>query len=219
VGRGSVLNQGCGRVDLADCFAAARMLQEDIDFRGVQGRLDTTRGVGIAGHSWGGYLALMCMTHPFGPPVSPADQSGSPALTFTCGVASAGIADWFVQQRETEVRYYDYSLMGGWVYEEEVAKLARERSPLTHAAELRAPLLITHGEKDIDVPFSQIGPFAEANPAPDPQPSVQPCGEAAKRSAHPGAAVELVTYPGEGHGISGSASQKSVLQASPPIGS
>ena len=82
------------------------------------------------------------------------------------------------------------------MYHPEIAARARARSPLTHAANLRAPLLILHGEKDIDVPFSQIGPFAEV----------------AKRSSHAGAAATLVTYPGEGHCISGTAAQKDVLK-------
>ena len=60
---------------------------------------------------------------------------------FSCGIATAGITDWFVQQRYTEVRYYDFALMGGWVYEKEVAARAREVSPLTKAEDLRAPIL------------------------------------------------------------------------------
>ena len=115
---------------------------------------------------------------------------------FSCGIAAAGISDWFQQQRYTEVRYYDYAIMGGWVYEANVMERARRASPLTHASNLSAPLLVLHGEGDIDVPFVQIGPFVDA----------------AKKSKHPGAAVEFVTYPGEGHGMSGTAAQKDVLQ-------
>jgi dipeptidyl aminopeptidase/acylaminoacyl peptidase len=41
------------------------------------------------------------------------------------------------------------------------------------------------------VPFQQIPPFVEA----------------AKRSPHPGASVEYHAYPGEGHGMAGTATQ------------
>jgi dipeptidyl aminopeptidase/acylaminoacyl peptidase len=113
------------------------------------------------------------------------------------GICSAGIADWMVQQKETEVRYYDYALMGGWVYEDDVAKRALKASPITHAAELKGPLLILHGENDIDVPFSQIGKFVEA---------------LQNRPTNQKASVALKTYAGEGHGMSGTAAQKGVLQ-------
>eukprot|EP00908_Phaeocystis_cordata_P003267 Transcript_13559.p1 GENE.Transcript_13559~~Transcript_13559.p1 ORF type:complete len:767 (+),score=240.76 Transcript_13559:97-2397(+) len=167
-----VFGEGCGVADLADCVAAAEFL------RGLEG-VDVSRGVGIAGHSWGGYLALRALT-------APAAKGA-----FACGVACAGIADWFCQQKGTEVRYYDYALMGGWVYEPAVAPRAKEQSPLTHAAALRAPLLVLHGEDDIDVPFAQAKAFVEA-------------AQAARRPPDPAApALELVSFAGEGHGMGG----------------
>ena len=93
------------------------------------------------------------------------------------------------------MRYYDYALMGGWVYEKEVAARAREASPIARAAELRAPLLVLHGDKDVDVPFQQIPPFVDA----------------ARRSPHPGASVEYHAYPGEGHGMAGTEAQADFL--------
>ena len=56
------------------------------------------------------------------------------------------------------MRYYDHALMGGWLYEPGVGHLATQRSPLTHAAKLQSPLLVLHGEADVDVPFKQAGP-------------------------------------------------------------
>ena len=53
----SVLGKGCGIADLADCLAAAQYMRGMTD-----ARVDLRRGVGVAGHSWGGYLSLMCMT-------------------------------------------------------------------------------------------------------------------------------------------------------------
>ena len=65
--------------------------------------------------------------------------------SFSCGIAMAGIADWFVQQRHTEVRYYDYALMGGWVYESHGMQISIghfchiHRSLLTHTQRLHLP--------------------------------------------------------------------------------
>ena len=122
------LRDGCGCADLADCFATAnymKMINKEgsgvsIQFHGDDTSApDITRGVAIAGHSWGGYLALMCMTCPFGPgwagftsDTPDPEVAETPELVFTCGIAIAGIADWFVQQRETEVRYYNFALIG-----------------------------------------------------------------------------------------------------------
>ena len=168
----SVLGDGCGVADLADCVTCASFL------RTLDG-VDTRRGVAIAGHSWGGYLALRALTAP------------SAKDAFACGIASAGISDWFCQQRHTEVRYYDYALMGGWVYEKEVKPRAKEASPLTHAAQLQAPLLVLHGEDDIDVPFAQARAFVEA-------------ARSSRSSLDPSApALELVSFAGEGHGMGG----------------
>lgn len=117
----AVLRDGCGVEDVSDCFAAAEFLAQMN--KGVQAKqimeafwlaneglpsfqaplpdgmelaYDLQRGVGVAGHSWGGYLAFMCLCCP------PAETE----FRFSCGVASAGITDWFIQQRYTEVRYY-----------------------------------------------------------------------------------------------------------------
>lgn len=178
-----VLADGCGVTDLSDCLACANYLKTEVVK--LEPRLDNSRGVAVGGHSWGGYLAFMCMLQ--------QEQNGE--SVFGCGIAAAGITDWFVQQRHTEVRYYDHALMGGWVYEKEVAARARDVSPITKATELRAPILILHGEDDIDVPFQQIPVFVEA----------------AKLSSHAGASVEYHSYKGEGHGMSGTEAQADYL--------
>ena len=98
---------------------------------------------------------------------------------FSCVVASAGIADWAVQQKCTEVRYYDRWLMGGWVYEEAVrARVARANPEPV----VRVPLLLAHGRADTDCPFAQIKTFAE-------------------KAASP--LLETLFLEGEGHGPSG----------------
>ena len=88
-----------------------------------------------------------------------------------------------------QVRYYDYALMGGWVYEPEIQPRAKERSPRTNVAELVAPLLVFHGEADIDVPYAQVKAFVEA-------------ARAAWPRDEPGApTLEFVSFEGEGHGM------------------
>ena len=110
---------------------------------------------------------------------------------FACAVAGAAISDWTVQQAQTETRAYDRWLVGGWLYEREA--LARERSPVTGAGRVRAPLLVYHGEADLNVPFAQIGPFVD-------------------RVRRAGASVEYVTYPLEGHSNQLPANQADVLE-------
>ena len=106
----AVRGDGCGVADLEGALAAGRHAR-DGHLRCDGYRVDVERGVAIAGHSWGGYLALLAATRPRDSP-------------FSCAVASAGIADWAAQQRGTDVRYYDRWLMDGWVYEPAVAKRA-----------------------------------------------------------------------------------------------
>jgi dipeptidyl aminopeptidase/acylaminoacyl peptidase len=133
--------------------------------------------------------------HPWSPACASPPLPPDPCLVgakeaFSCGIATAGIADWFCQQRHTEVRYYDYALMGGWVYEPDIAARATDRSPLTHVDKLAAPLLVLHGAADIDVPFAQVSAFVDS--------------ARAARGNKPGApALEFVSFEGEGHGMGG----------------
>ena len=166
-----VLGEGCGVVDLEDCVACAQ-------FAKTLDGVDTRRGVAIAGHSWGGFLTLRALTTP------------GALEAFSCGIATAGIADWYTQQRHTEVRYYDFALMGGWVYEPQIRDRAKERSPTTHVANLQSPLLVLHGEADIDVPFAQVKAFVDA-------------ARAARRDEPGAPALEFVSFAGEGHGMGG----------------
>ncbi|HEX2324657.1 MAG TPA: prolyl oligopeptidase family serine peptidase, partial [Chloroflexota bacterium] len=166
----AVAGEGLGQNDLADVLAAA-------EYARGHPCADPQRGVGVGGRSWGGYLTLMAVTR-------------APEV-FSCAVAGAAISDWTVQQAQTETRAYDRWLVGGWLYEQEAR--ARDRSPVTHAGQITAPLLVYHGEADLNVPFAQIGPFVE-------------------RARQAGAAVELVTYPLEGHGNALPQNQRDVLE-------
>jgi dipeptidyl aminopeptidase/acylaminoacyl peptidase len=153
----AVSGDGVGKHDLHDVLATAEYVKSLTS-------VDLSRGIGVGGHSWGGYLTLMAVTQ--------APEA------FSCAVAGAAIADWRIQQSQTEVRYYDRWLMGGWIYDQ--AERAWERSPISGAGRIRVPLLVYHGEDDRDVPFAQIGPFVEE----------------ARRT---GANVQYVTYSSERH--------------------
>lgn len=153
----AISGDGVGKHDLADLIAGADYLRSHAE-------VDAARGIGIAGRSWGGYLTLMGLT--------------TAPDVFSCGFAGAAIGDWAVQQAEGDVRYYDYWLLGGWAYDR--PDLVAERSPITHVDALRAPLLVTHGEADTNVPPGQMRTFVE-------------------RARCSGKTVDAHFYPHEGH--------------------
>ena len=167
----AVRGDGCGRADHAGMVATGRFVLAG-GLRPPSGLVvDVSRGVAAAGHSWGGYLGLLAAT-----------RADSP---FSCVVASSGLADWAIQQKRTDVRYYDRWLMGGWVYKPEVAARAKAANP--DPATLRVPLLLCHGKADTDCPFSQIETFA-------------------KRVVPPATGeplLETLFFEGEGHSPSG----------------
>lgn len=153
----AVSGDGVGKNDLSDVLAAG-------DYAKTLPFVDVSRGLGVGGRSWGGYLALMAITQ-------------SPEA-FSCAVAGAAISDWSIQQAQTEVRYYDYWLLDGWLYEQ--LQRAVERSPVNFVEQIKVPLLVYHGEKDNDVPFRQIEEFV-------------------KKARQVGLKIDFVPYPDEGH--------------------
>lgn len=100
---------------------------------------------------------------------------------FSAGTSRYGIADLALLAQDTHKfeSHYTDTLVGPWP---EAAETYRERSPLFHLDSLRAPVLLLQGEDDRVVPPSQAQAMAEAI-----------------RAA--GGDVELVLYPGEGHGF------------------
>ena len=100
---------------------------------------------------------------------------------FAAGTSRYGIADLALLAEDThkfESHYVD-GLVGPWPA---AAEVYRERSPLFHLDRLRAPVLLLQGEDDAVVPPNQARAMAEAIQA-------------------TGGSVELVVYPGEGHGF------------------
>jgi dipeptidyl aminopeptidase/acylaminoacyl peptidase len=111
---------------------------------------------------------------------------GGSADAFAAGTSLFGVTDLAGLATDThkfESRYCD-RLVAPWP---EGAAVYRDRSPVHHADRLHGELLLLQGEDDRVVPLSQAETMA-----------------AAMRAA--GREVELVVYPGEGHGFRQAAS-------------
>jgi dipeptidyl aminopeptidase/acylaminoacyl peptidase len=133
-----LLHREWGVVDLEDCIAAARHLAE-------QGEVDGTR-LSIAGGSAGGYTTLLAL---------------GVSDVFAAGVSFFGVADLVTFAETThkfEARYMDW-LLGPLP---EALDVYRERSPVTHADRIKAPLLVAQGLDDKVVPPSQAQEIVEA---------------------------------------------------------
>ncbi len=101
--------------------------------------------------------------------------------TFAAGTSLFGVADLAALATDThkfESRYLD-RLVAPWPEGEAVY---RERSPIHHVEHLHGELLLLQGADDMVVPLSQARDMADA-----------------MRAA--GREVELMVYPGEGHGF------------------
>ncbi|MFB6104921.1 MAG: prolyl oligopeptidase family serine peptidase [Halobacteriaceae archaeon] len=120
-----------GVVDVEDCVAAARYLAEE-------GRVDGTR-LAIRGGSAGGFATLAALAF---------------RDTFDAGASYYGVADLRALAEDThkfESRYLD-GLVGTLPG---AATVYEERSPVNHAGDIAAPLLVLQGGEDRVVPPAQ----------------------------------------------------------------
>jgi len=152
-----------------------RAMQDDVAdavrWAVAQGWVDGQR-VCIAGASYGGYATLMGLVR-------------DPGL-YRCGVAWVAVSDprlmfkWqWISDQTDEVRQYDYpALIGDPVAD---AAMLADIAPVTHAARIRAPLLLAHGLLDRRVPVEHAEKLRDA-------------------MATAGRAPDWVGYPDEGHG-------------------
>ena len=148
-----------GGNDLEDIARGAAWL-------GDQKLADPAR-IGVYGQSYGGYLTLMSLA------LRP-DR-------FAAGVSIVGIVSWKTMAQTTRGDLRDV-LIREFGDPDKDADLYRERSPLTHAAKIRSPLLILQGENDPRVPRTE----AE---------------QVVKALRDGGKIHEYHAYPGEGHGF------------------
>ncbi len=118
------LHHRLGRVEVDDQVRGAEYLRS-LPF------VDPAR-IGVFGWSYGGYMALMCLMR--------APQQ------FAAGVAGAPVTDWALYDTHYTERYLGTP--------EAFPEAYRDSSVLTHAAQLRAPLLVLHGMADDNVLFT-----------------------------------------------------------------
>jgi len=131
------LNGRWGVADVDDCLAAARHLADADEVDG--------RGMVIRGSSASGLTALLALTRG----------------VFAAGASLYGVVDLAALATDThkfEARYLD-GLVGPWP---EASDVYRERSPISHAGELSAPLIIFQGLDDKVVPPSQAEVLVDA---------------------------------------------------------
>ncbi len=120
------INGDVGRWELEDMLAARRWLIE----QGIAG----PRHVLLEGGSYGGFLTVWALTQ-------------KPDL-WMGGIAPVAIVDWLMNYTDSSAAMQGWARMifdGG---PGEKADLYRERSPLTHADSIQAPLIIFQGRHD-----------------------------------------------------------------------
>lgn len=149
-----------GGGDLEDVVAGARFLAET-------GYVDPGR-IGITGGSYGGYMTYMALAK-------------TPEV-WAAGVAEFGIINWRTmwEHGAPQNRRYQKGLVGDPAENPDVYDRA---SPLTYLHQLKAPLLVLHGENDPRVPLieaRQVVEYLRQN----------------------GRVVDARFYPEEGHGFS-----------------
>ena len=165
-----LLNGQWGVVDVEDARTGAEHLV------GL-GLADAQRLV-ITGGSAGGYTTLMALTQ-------------QPEF-WAAGISLYGIGDLY-ELKQGSHRFevnYEEGLIGRLPA---AGPLWKERSPLTHVKNVRAPVLLFHGTDDKAVPHQQSVDFCEA----------------VKRQ---GGIAELISYAGEGHGFVREANRKDVIE-------
>ncbi|WP_443750064.1 alpha/beta hydrolase family protein [Asticcacaulis solisilvae] len=115
-------------------------LEDGVRYLAAQGRIDPKR-VGVAGWSWGGYLAEAALA--FTPE------------TYACGIAGAGISDLFDSLEDDNDIFWGGYSMEYW--QGVIGRPMRDSaqihatSPIEHIDAIRAPLLLIHGDSDDNV--------------------------------------------------------------------
>lgn len=96
----------------------------------------------VEGWSWGGYLTLLAV--------------GTQPQRWAAGVAGVPVGDFVAAYADEmePLRAFDRALFGG--APEELPELFDRSSPISYAAEVRAPVLVLAGENDPRCPIRQI---------------------------------------------------------------
>ena len=101
----------------------------------------------LSGHSWGGYLALLA--------------AGTQPTTWSLIIAEAPVADYIAafQEEMESLRQLDILIFSGTPQTQ--PELYRERSPITHAQRIIAPILLLASRFDPRCPLGQVQNFAD----------------------------------------------------------
>ncbi|WP_307839778.1 alpha/beta fold hydrolase [Streptomyces sp. MBT49] len=134
------LEAGVGHPQVDDLAA----VRADLVRRG----LADARATALWGVSWGAYLVLLAL--------------GTRPDLWQAGVAVKPVADWVTAHRTTTpaLRALDVRWFGGTP--DEVPERYARSSPLTFAADVRAPLLVVGADKDAKCPPEQIRSYLDA---------------------------------------------------------
>ena len=132
------INGDVGHWELEDMLASRRWLIE-------QGIAHPDR-ILLEGGSYGGFLTVWAL-------------SQAPDL-WAGGVAPVAIVDWTMNYEDSSAAMQGWARMIFDGTPQEKAELYRDRSPLTHAADIRAPLLIFQGRHDSRATPRQMERFA-----------------------------------------------------------
>jgi dipeptidyl aminopeptidase/acylaminoacyl peptidase len=143
-------------------------LRDAVAWLRAQEGVDATR-VAIMGGSYGGYLTMAAL-------------SRLPDL-FAAGVAFVGVANWVtaLEGASPQLKASD-RIEYGDISNPDDREFFRQISPLTHAANVRAPAMVIHGANDPRDPVTESDQFVRA-------------------IRERGGTVEYLRFPDEGHSI------------------
>lgn len=158
-----------GGDEIVDLFYVARWAEQQLQLPAAR--------IGVYGGSHGGYATMRALTYP------PRTNGRNEAYAFGFGMAHAGFSDIESFYRATNIPDWVVLESGDPNVPADRTRM-RDRSPLTHAERLRAPLLVTHGSQDWRVPVDESRRFV------------------AKAKAA-GLPVQYVEFEGQGHHIEG----------------
>lgn len=119
----------------------------------IQRGIADARRVAIMGASYGGYSTLFALAK-------------TPEL-YRCGIDVAGVTDWpglwkNRDKEEYKVAYAHWAERVGDLKDEKILRRLTDASPVNFAEQIKAPLLIVHGDKDNTVPIEQAKTMVSA---------------------------------------------------------
>lgn len=128
-----------GDLEVQDMAAAYQWL--------VENQIAKPDSVLLTGESYGGYLTLQALGR------HPEPWAG--------GMAEIAIADWkaMYEDEADSLRGYQRALFGGTP--DEVPEATKNSSPITYAAQIKAPLMVIQGENDTRSPARQMKLYEE----------------------------------------------------------